>query len=157
MSIYQGLHSGSTLPGHPSGSGSAPGVVICQASPKMSMLLFMLDMQTLGQAMEGGFFHSAPGAGETAVAKELGGRSRDSYQLAQDARAAANAAALNACNHSISNRFKVLPAAPGPELHACSEEASWSPVMHPGPLFAAASNGRAALGARKLHPGNLQH
>ena len=84
--------------------------------------------------------NSALGAGETLVAKELGGRSRDSYQLAQDARAAANAAALNACNHSISNRFKVVPAAPVAALHACS--APWLPVVHSGPCMAAVPSGR---------------
>ena len=67
------------------------------------------------------------------MAQELGGRSRDAYQLAQDARAAANAAALNACNHSISNRFKVGPATPlciCASLHHVALHTMPSPTHH---------------------------
>ena len=50
-------------------------------------------------------------AGEVEVGRELGNRSREAHVLAQDARAAANAAANNASNLAITNRFKVHPGA----------------------------------------------
>ena len=76
---------------------------ICQAA--LSDALHTAEGKVITQQLCLTSFNTAEG--EVIIGKELGNRSREAFALAQDARAAASAAANQACNHTIINRFKV--------------------------------------------------
>ena len=84
--------------------------------------------------------------GEVEVGRELGHRSREAHTLAQDARAAANAAASNACNLAITNRFK---ACLGSQSQRCCVVATSASSVGWCPSAGAA---RHALAAPGLQP-----